>query len=67
MNDMSKVEAMRAAREARDRAGTSRGSSAAAIESAMKRYLSAGQYHEIAEGAPRGEEGHEQEQDEQTK
>ena len=65
MNDMSKVEAMKAAREARDRAGTSRGSSASAIEAAMKRYLSAEQYHEIAENAPRADE--EQEQDDQTK
>ena len=65
MNDMSKAEAMRAAREARDIAGSSRGSSAAAIEDAMKRYLSAEQYHEIAEGAPRPDE--EQGQDKQTK
>lgn len=65
MNDMSKVEAMRAAREARDRAGSSRGSSASAIEAAMKRYLSAEQYHEIAEGAPRTEE--KKEQDDQAK
>jgi hypothetical protein len=56
---------MRAAREARDRAGSSRGSSAAAVEAAMQRYLSAEQYHEIAEGAPRADE--EQEQDDQTK
>ena len=65
MNDMSKAEAMRAAREARDIAGSSRGSSAAAIEAAMQRYLSAEQYHEIAEGAPRADE--EQGQDKQTK
>jgi hypothetical protein len=49
MNDMSKVEAMRAAREARDRAGSSRGSSAAEIEAAMRRYLSAEQYRELVE------------------
>ena len=65
MNDMSKTEAMRAAREARDIAGASRGSSAAAIEAAMKRYLSAEQYHESVEGAPSADE--EQGQDEQTK
>jgi hypothetical protein len=65
MNDMSKAESMRAAREARDRAGSSRGSSAAAVEAAMQRYLSAEQYHEIAEGASRVDE--EQEQDDQTK
>ena len=65
MSDMSKVEAMRAAREARDRAGASRGSSASAIEAAMKRYLSAEQYHEIAEGAPHTDE--EKEQDDRTK
>ena len=65
MNDMSKAESMRAAREARDRVGSSRGSSAAAIEAAMQRYLSAEQYHEIAEGAPRADK--EQEQDDQTK
>lgn len=57
MNDMSKVEAMKAAREARDRAGMSRGSSASAIEAAMKRYLSAEQYHEIAEGGARADKG----------
>lgn len=57
MNDMSKAEAMRAVREARDRAGSSRGSSAAAIEAAMKRYLSAEQYHELVEEArPKAEE-----------
>lgn len=60
MNDMSKAEAMKAAREARDRAGTSRGSSAAAIESAMKRYLSAEQYHQLTEGAPPAEDDQEQ-------
>lgn len=65
MNDMSKAESMRAAREARDRVGSSRGSSASAVEAAMQRYLSAEQYHEIAEGAPRADE--EQEQDDQTK
>ena len=65
MNDMSKAEAMRAAREARDIAGSSRGSSAAAIDAAMQRYLSAEQYHEIADGAPRAEG--EQERDDRTK
>ncbi|MCP3421947.1 hypothetical protein [Nocardioides pinisoli] len=59
MNDMSKAEAMRAAREARDRAGSSRRSSAAAIESAMKRYLSAEQYHQLTEEAPADDERHE--------
>jgi hypothetical protein len=52
MNDMSKAESMRATREARDTAGSSRGSSAAAIESAMRRYLSAEQYHQLEEPAP---------------
>ena len=52
MSDMSKVEAMRAAREARDRDVSSpRTSSASAIEAAMKRYLSAEQYHELNEEA----------------
>lgn len=59
MNDMSKAEAMRAAREARDRAGSSRGSSAAAIESAMKRYLSAEQYHQLTEEPSADDERHE--------
>ncbi len=53
MSDMSKAESMRAAREARDTAGSSRGSSAAAIESAMRRYLSAEQYHQLEEDAPK--------------
>jgi hypothetical protein len=56
MNDMSKAESMRAAREARDTAGSSRGSSAAAIESAMRRYLSAEQYHQLEEPAPKADE-----------
>lgn len=60
MNDMSKAEAMRAAREARDRAGTSRGASAAAVEAAMKRYLSAEQYHQLEEDAGPGDEKREQ-------
>jgi hypothetical protein len=58
MNDMSKAESMRAAREARDTAGSSRGSSAAAIESAMRRYLSAEQYHQLEEPAPKADEEH---------
>ena len=61
MNDMSKTEAMRAAREARDRAGSSRGSSATAIEAAMKKYLSAEQYHETAERAPKAKAKQKQE------
>ena len=49
MNDMSNVEAMKAAQEARDRAPSPRGSSSTAIEAAMRRYLSAEQYHELGE------------------
>lgn len=50
MNDTSKVEAMKAAREAQDRVVSSpRTSSTTAVEAAMKRYLSAEQYHELAE------------------
>ena len=59
MNDMSKVEALRAASEARDRAGTSRGAKTTAVEAAMRRYLSAEQYHELTEGAPRAGEDRE--------
>lgn len=51
MNNMSKAESMRAAREARDRVGSSRGSSAGAVEAAMRRYLSAEQYHQLDKGA----------------
>ncbi|WP_107772249.1 hypothetical protein [Nocardioides sediminis] len=50
MSDMSKAEAMKAAREARDRvASAPRTSSTSAVEAAMKRYLSAEQYHELNE------------------
>lgn len=56
MNDMSKAEALRAASEARDRAGMSRGASQSAVEAAMRRYLSAEQYHELAADAPSAEE-----------
>ncbi|HEX5918357.1 MAG TPA: hypothetical protein VFY76_10910 [Nocardioides sp.] len=59
MNDMSKAEAMRAAREAKDRAGSSRGSSTTAVEAAMRRYLSAEQYRELAEDAPAPDVKHE--------
>jgi hypothetical protein len=52
MNDMSKLENARAAREARDSVVSSPGgSSAAAVAAAMRRYLGAEQYHEL-----RGEE-----------
>ena len=47
MGNMSRTEAARAAQEARDRTPGPRGSSAAAIEAAMRRYLSAEQYHEL--------------------
>ena len=53
MDGMSKAESMRAAQEARDRAPSPRGSSAPAIEAAMRRYLSAEQYHELMEDEPR--------------
>lgn len=57
MSDMSKAEAMRAAREARDRGVSSpRTSSTTAIEAAMKRYLSAEQYHELSEEARAAEQ-----------
>lgn len=50
MNDMSKVEKARTAREATDHVAASRRtSSAAAVEAAMQRYLSAEQYHELKE------------------
>jgi hypothetical protein len=50
MNDMSKVEQMKAAREAQDRVVSApTTSSRTAVEAAMKRYLSAEQYHELAE------------------
>ena len=51
MTSMSKAESMRAAQEARDRVPGPRGSSSGAIEAAMRRYLRAEQYHELAEGA----------------
>ena len=48
MNDMSKLENARAAREARDSVASSpAGSSAAAVAAAMRRYLGAEQYHEL--------------------
>jgi hypothetical protein len=48
---------MRAAREARDRDVSSpRTSSTSAIEAAMKRYLSAEQYHELNEEARAAEQ-----------
>lgn len=56
MDDMSKAEALRAAHEARERAGSSRGSWATTVEAAMRRYLSAEQYHELAADAPSAEE-----------
>ena len=56
MNDMSKAEALRAASEARGRAGMSRGASQSAIEAAMRRYLSAEQYHELTADAPGADE-----------
>jgi hypothetical protein len=50
MSDMSKVEKARTAREATDHVAASRpSSSAAAVEAAMQRYLSAEQYHELNE------------------
>lgn len=49
MGNMSRTEAARAAQEARDRTPGPRGSSAAAIEAAMRRYLSAEQYHELVD------------------
>ena len=50
MNDMSNAESMRATREARDRVASSpRSSKADAMEAALKRYLSAEQYHQLAE------------------
>ena len=50
MSDTSKLESARAAREARDSVVTSPGgSSSAAVAAAMRRYLSAEQYHELRE------------------
>ena len=49
MNSMSRTDAARAAQEARDRTPGPRGSSSTAIEAAMRRYLSAEQYHELME------------------
>lgn len=60
MNDMSKAEAMKAASEAKDRVGSSRGYSTSAVESAMRRYLSAEQYHQLEETAPKTDEDREQ-------
>lgn len=56
MNDMVEAEASRAAREARDRAGSSRGYWATTVEAAMRRYLSAEEYRQLAEAAPPGDE-----------
>ena len=52
MDGMSKAESLKAAREARDRVPSPQGSSASAIEAAMRRYLSAEQYHELMEDEP---------------
>ena len=50
MSERSKAEGMSAAREARDRVVSSpRTSSTTAVEAAIKRYLSAEQYHELSE------------------
>ncbi|WP_157559022.1 hypothetical protein [Nocardioides sp. Soil774] len=46
---MSRTDAARAAQEARDRTPGPRGSSSETIEAAMRRYLSAEQYHELME------------------
>ena len=56
MDGMSRAESMKAAQEARDRVPSPRGSSASAIEAAMRRYLSAEQYHELMEDEPTAEE-----------
>ena len=56
MSDMSKLEKARAALEARDSVASSpAGSSAAAIAAAMRRYLSAEQYHELKDEHGRSE------------
>jgi hypothetical protein len=53
MNDISKLENLRAGHEARDSVASSHeGSSAAAVTAAMRRYLGAEQYHEL-----KGEQG----------
>ena len=50
MNEMSRAEAAGASREAQDRVVSSpRTSSTTAVEAAMKRYLSAEQYHQLSE------------------
>lgn len=50
MSDMSRSEKARAAAEARDAVATRpAGSSAAAVAAAMRRYLSAEQYHDLQE------------------
>lgn len=50
MSEMSKAEAASASREAQDRVVSSpRTSSTTAVEAAMKRYLSAEQYHQLNE------------------
>lgn len=48
MSEMTKLEKARAAREARDSVAASpEGTSAAAVATAMRRYLSAERYHEL--------------------
>jgi hypothetical protein len=60
MSETSRIENAQITREARDAVtARPRGSSAAAIEAAMRRYLSAEQYHELHE--------REQPSDEETK
>jgi hypothetical protein len=57
MNEMSKAEASSAAREAQDRVVSSpRTSSTTAVEAAMKRYLSAEQYHQLSEASRTAED-----------
>ncbi len=59
MSDSSRIEKTRAAQEAREAvASRPPGSSGAAIEAAMLRYLSAQEYHELAgESGPGDETG----------
>jgi len=57
MGDMSRTDAARAAQEARNRTPGPRGSSSTAIEAAMRRYLSAEQYHELMEDDDRPKDG----------
>jgi len=57
MTDTSKLESARAAREARDSvASRAEGATTAAVASAMRRYLSAEQYHELREVEPSADE-----------